>query len=310
MPRVSVIVPAYRVTTYIGEALQSVLAQTFQDFEIIVVNDCCPDSTALEKAIEPYRSRLVYLKLEKNSGPSVARNAAIQASSSPYIAFLDGDDIWEPDYLKVQIGILEADRSLDVVYCNASLFGDPEVEGLTIMDLNPSHGEVSFTTLINLQCSVFISVTARREALLRAGLFEPPRRRAEDFDLWLRLVKTGGRIGYHRAVLARSRRRADSASANEEAMLVADVEVAEKAKRTLDLTPEERTVTDQQIRRWEARLQVIHGKKALGTGRMEDAARHFGNAYSEIRTPKMAFVAGLARVAPRLLAWMVRGRAI
>ena len=310
MPHVSIVIPAYRVAAYIRDALESVFAQTFQDFEVIVVNDCCPDTTALETAIEPYRSRIIYTRLEKNSGPSAARNAAILASSSSYIAFLDADDIWERDYLKTQIAILEADRSLDVVYCNARLFGSPEDEGLTTMDLNPSQGEVSFTTLMNLQCNVFISVTARREALLRAGLFEPARRRAEDFDLWLRIVKTGGKIGYHRAVLARSRRRADSASANEEAMLIADIEVAEKAKRTLDLTPEERTVTDQQIRRWQARLDVVHGKKALDAGRMRDAAHHFGDAYSRLRTPKMALIAGLSRVAPRLLAWMVRGRAI
>src|SRR5208283_4207726 len=100
MPQVSVIMPAYRVSAYIKDAVDSVLAQTFQDFELIVVNDGCPDTEALERVLGPYRSRIVYLKLEKNVGLASARNAGIQASHSPYIALLDADDIYEPNYLE------------------------------------------------------------------------------------------------------------------------------------------------------------------------------------------------------------------
>jgi glycosyltransferase involved in cell wall biosynthesis len=310
MPQVSIIIPAYRVTAYIAEALDSVFAQTVQDFEVIVVNDCCPDTEALERVLSPYLSRLVYIKLPQNSGPSVARNTAIQNASSPYLAFLDADDLWEPEYLETQLRMLQADPTVDVLYCNARLFGSPDVEGLTCMDLNPSHGDVTFTSLMSLQCTVLISITGRREAFLRAGLFDPPRRRAEDFDLWLRVLKTGGRIAYHRGLLVRSRRRSDSASANEEAMLVADIDVAEKCKRTLDLTPPERAVTESQILRWQARLDMVRGKRALTEGQMDDAARHFRQAYDSLRTPKMAVVASLARIAPRLLAWMNERRGI
>ena len=109
MPQVSVIVPAYRVTAYIKEAVDSVLAQTFEDFEIIVVNDGCPDTEALERVLEPYRSRIAYLRLEQNAGMASARNAGILASKSRYIALLDADDLREPNYLEVQLRILEAD---------------------------------------------------------------------------------------------------------------------------------------------------------------------------------------------------------
>ncbi len=143
MPQVSVIVPAYRVTAYIKEAVDSVLAQTFEDFEIIVVNDGCPDTEALERVLEPYRSRISYLKLEKNVGLASARNAGILASKSQYIALLDADDLLEPKYLEVQLRILEADPTIDILYCDGRIFGDSPAAGRTTMELNPSEGEVT-----------------------------------------------------------------------------------------------------------------------------------------------------------------------
>ena len=87
--------PAYRVTEYIGAALDSVRAQTFTDYEIIVVNDGCPDTAALEQVLGPYLDRIVYLKQE-NRGLAGARNTAIHASRGRYLALLDADDLWEP----------------------------------------------------------------------------------------------------------------------------------------------------------------------------------------------------------------------
>ena len=105
---------------------------------------------------------------------------------------------------------MEADPTIDVLYPNAYLFGDPRTEGLTFMDLHPSKGEVTFRSLVTQQCNVFISVIARREALEKAGLFDESLRSSEDFDMWLRVLKNGGRIAYHGRPLVRSRRRPDS----------------------------------------------------------------------------------------------------
>jgi len=309
MPQVSVIVPAFRVTAYIKDAIDSILGQTFQDFEILVVNDCCPDTEALERVLQTYHSRIVYLKLQKNSGPSTARNAGILASKSPYIALLDADDLWEPNYLEVQLEILDSDPGIDILYCDARIFGDTPSVGQTNMELNPSDGEVTFSSLISLTCNVGVFVTGRRAIFLKAGLFEAGRRRAEDFDLWLRVIKAGGRIAYHRRVLVRSRRRADSASANEEGMLVADLEVCEKARRTLQLTDDELAAMDRQILQWNAKLELARGKSALDSGRMADAARHLERAYAYFKTPKLAVVSALARIAPRLLSWAHRRKA-
>src|SRR5262249_53899875 len=90
-PAVSVIIPAYRVTQYIVGALDSVLAQTFTDYETIVINDGCPETAALERVLEPYRDRIIYFKQE-NRGPAAARNTGIRAARAPLIALLDADD--------------------------------------------------------------------------------------------------------------------------------------------------------------------------------------------------------------------------
>jgi glycosyltransferase involved in cell wall biosynthesis len=101
-PLVSVIIPAYDVAEFIGEALDSVFAQTFTDYEVIVINDGSPDTAKLERALAPYLSRIVYLKQE-NRGVSAARNTGINAARGSLIAFLDGDDVWLPNYLEVQV---------------------------------------------------------------------------------------------------------------------------------------------------------------------------------------------------------------
>ena len=88
-PLVSIIIPAYNVTNYIGDALNSVLAQTFTDYEVIVINDGSPDSEALERALVPYMSRIVYLRQE-NQGVSAARNRGILSARGTLLAFLDG----------------------------------------------------------------------------------------------------------------------------------------------------------------------------------------------------------------------------
>src|SRR4028119_1857024 len=110
MPKVSVIIPAYNAMAYLPETLESVINQTFTDFEVLIINDGSPDGI-VEWASEIKDSR-VKLISQENQGLSGARNTGIWSSQGEYLAFLDADDIWEPTKLEKQVQCL--DKNLDV----------------------------------------------------------------------------------------------------------------------------------------------------------------------------------------------------
>ena len=210
-PRVSVVIPAYNIADYIGETLDSVLAQTFQDYEIILVNDGSPDTARLESALATYLDDIIYVKQE-NAGASAARNAAIRLARGELLAFLDGDDVWLPEFLQSQITYLEK-NDLEMVYCDALIFGEQLFENQTFMQSAPSAGAVSTVSLINAECNVITSGTVlKKETLVKFGVFDVELRRAQDFELWFRLAKKGVRIGYQREVLLKYRVRPDNLS--------------------------------------------------------------------------------------------------
>lgn len=299
-PLVSIIVPAYDVTEFIGEALDSVLAQTFHDYEIIVINDGSPDTEALERALAPYMSRIVYIKQE-NRGVSAARNTGIKAARGSLLAFLDADDTWLPNYLEVQVARIQADPTIDVLYPNVMMFGDASEAGEEFMTACPSSGDVTFERLISQECNVSNCSIARRETLIRAGLFDESLRSVEDFDLWLRVVKNGGRIVYHRDVLARYRRRAGSLTADAIALAQNIIRVLEKVEQTMELTPAERATVDLHQQRFNAVLNLYQGKHAFFSGDTAGAIHRLTEANRFFRNRKITITLMILRIAPRLL---------
>jgi hypothetical protein len=291
---------AYRVTEYIREALESVLAQTFRNFEIIVVNDGCPDTPNLERVLEPYRGRIVYLRQE-NAGPSSARNAAIRVARGSLLAVLDPDDSWEPDYLEVQVGIIRENPAIDVLYPNAVFFGDSPLAGRLFMEVWPSQGEVTFTKVLMGECSVTYSVTAQREVIARTGMYDPSLRTSEDFDLWLRILKHGGRIAYNRKPLLKYRVRPGSLTSDPVWLHQNALSVLEKVGRTMELTPGERRTLDQATRSRRAWLELELGKRAFQNGDAETARVHVDRANQQFQTRKLSLVLALLRYAPWLL---------
>jgi glycosyltransferase involved in cell wall biosynthesis len=301
-PLVSVIIPAYECASYIEGALRSVFAQSFTDYEVIVVNDGSPDTAELERVVRPHLGRIVYAA-QANRGPGAARNTALRLARGSLVAFLDADDEWEPDYLAAQVGVLQADPTVDVVYPDAVLFGDPLDEGRRFMELAPSEGEVTFEALVRERCCVLLHATARREAIERAGMFDEsdPLRGVEDFDLWLRVVKSGGRIDYHRRPLVRYRRRPGSGSSDPTAMCRRAQLVMDKAARTLSLTVEERRILQEARDRFAAGQRYHEGRRALLAGDFRTAVEWLSEANAELRSRKIALgILGL-RLAPRLL---------
>ena len=302
---VSVIVPAYDAALFIAQTIESVLDQTFRDYEVIVVNDGSPDTTDLERVIQPYRSRIVYLT-QPNTGPSGARNLGIRQARGQYVAFLDSDDVWMPEYLATQMGILIADPSIDLLYSNGVIIGDVPYAGRELMSLAPSRGAITFERIVSAECTVLTScVVVRRQALIDAGLFDERFRRSEDFHLWSRLAFRGARIDFHRGVLVQHRRRKGSLSDNQHAMWEGAIEVLRDLDATLPLTAPQRQLVEEHIARCRAYIALDEGKRMFMAGEYDAAIAALGRSrmWQPGRWPKIRL--GLlqlgVRLAPRLM---------
>jgi glycosyltransferase involved in cell wall biosynthesis len=305
-PVVSVIVPAYNTARFIAETLASVFAQTFRDYEVIVVNDGSPDTEDLERVIAPYLQQIVYIE-QQNKGVAGARNTGIRAARGEYVAFLDSDDCYLPDFLEEQLRLLEREPPADLVYANASVIGERIAATATAMEICPSEGPVSLESLLLDRCTVVTStVVARRQALIDAELFDESFREAEDYDLWLRLAHRKARMRYQYKVLGRYRVRPGSLTSSEQRMSVSQIRVLERFQKSFDLASGTRTLFEQRLERARAFLDLTRGKEYLYEGQFAQALHCFRKANAFFRSLKLrAALVGL-RFAPRLTARGVR----
>ncbi|MBL8182224.1 MAG: glycosyltransferase family 2 protein [Blastocatellia bacterium] len=298
-PKVSVIIPAYNVAPYISETLDSVAAQKFRDFEVIVVNDGSPDTVALERAIRPHRENIIYIK-QANLGAGVARNTGIKHARGEVIAFLDGDDIWLPEFLASQVAFLG--RGYDMVYCDAQQFGIRSVLRRTFMESAPSSGEVTAASLLDLKCNVITSGTvATKSAIMGAGGFENFRTASEDFHLWVRMAKIGARIGYQEKVLLKYRVHLESLSGDSINRVQRGIDVFRRLRDSVGLSAEETEILDRRLASFEADLYVERGKSFLIKEEFRDAYESFSQANRYRRSLKLSLVSLAARFFPRLL---------
>jgi glycosyltransferase involved in cell wall biosynthesis len=300
--KVSVIIPTFKTAEYIRSTLDSVFSQTFKDFEVIVVNDGCPDTDELERVIAPYRERIRYFR-QTNRGPAGARNTGIRHARGEYVAFLDSDDCWLPNYLASQLGFFKATPSLDVLYCDAYHFGDPALAGKTYMQTCPSAGPVTLESLIKEDCQVICSGTiARKRAIEVAGLFDEndSLRGCEDYDLWLRIAYRGGRMAYQRKVLARYRSRPGSLSRDTTRMSEAILAVYKKAEQIMELPEETRSTLRQKLAQAQAHLDLAVGKDLLAAGELEQATQSLARANHFFDSAKLRLAVFGLRTAPSL----------
>ena len=187
MTRVSVVIPAYNAMAYLPATLESALKQTFDDFEVLIIDDGSSDNIKdwfFSQSIDP-RARLI---CQPNGGLSKARNTGILHSSGEYIAFLDADDLWESEKLEKQVAILDNDLSAGLVYSWIACIDEfgrftGRIRGSTI------EGMV-WAELVKgnfVQCGSVPLV--RRDCFSTVGLFDESLRSVEDLDLWLRIAK-------------------------------------------------------------------------------------------------------------------------
>jgi glycosyltransferase involved in cell wall biosynthesis len=189
---VSIIIPTYNRAELLPRAIDSVLAQTYQDFDIVVVDDGSTDGT--RSVVEAYEdARVRYVRLPKRRGVSAARNAGMAASGGEWIGFLDSDDEWLPEKLERQLALADVDPSLDII------------QGWHIRDANgvrsvwrlPDPGDKEGFDLVLYgwrECCV-MALVARRSALEAVGGFDEAIPHGEDWDLQYRLDQAGFRYG-------------------------------------------------------------------------------------------------------------------
>ena len=227
---VSVVIPAHNAAWCVRRAIDSVLAQTFRDLALIVVDDGSTDATA--SIVESYGSALELLR-KPNGGLSSARNAGIQAARGAYVAFLDADDWWLPGKLARQVAWMDAHP--EAAFCStAARVVDAGGQAIGEWRPRPFAGttlEAIFAANAHVAGSGS-AVLARRGALLAAGGFDEALRSLEDIDMWMRLAARGG---YHciDEPLAVVEKRAESMSRNLDVMRSAAIRVMRKNRALL-----------------------------------------------------------------------------
>lgn len=185
-PLVSILMPVHNTALYLHEAMDSMLAQTFSDFELIVLNDCSPDNA--EEILDTYDDpRIVRYMGEKNVGLANVLNVGIEMAKGEYIARMDSDDISLSNRLQFQVDYLEKHPDVDLVSVGMRLFGAKE--GTWIRELNPE--KVKIEALFHSPV-LHASSVWRRDSFEKHGLrFRQEMVPAEDYDLWARAMLKG-----------------------------------------------------------------------------------------------------------------------
>ncbi|ODS32018.1 MAG: glycosyltransferase [Candidatus Scalindua rubra] len=218
-PEISIIMPTYNNARYIGEAIDSVFSQTYDNYELIIIDNYSIDE--MVEVVTSYQSSKIKLIRFSNNGIiDASRNVGIRASKGKYIAFLDSDDLWLPEKLTRQVVYMERHLDLDLVYGLAKSIGNPLFEGRLVAQPKGSAFCSTFEGLFISNSIVCMTVMARASSLKRVGLFneDPNFVRVEDWDLWLRIAHDY-KIGFIPEVLGFHRVHAQNVSKDETSYL-------------------------------------------------------------------------------------------
>lgn len=183
--RVSIITPAYKAAGYVEETIRSVLAQTHQDWELLIADDCSPDHT--REVVQRWADsdpRIRLIALERNGGPAAARNAALQQASGRWIAFLDSDDLWLPDKLTHALSVARATGAALVFTGFRRISADSQTVGRYI----GVPATLSYRQLLGNTAIATSTVLLDRQ---QTGEIQMRKTYYDDFDCWLQLLKRG-----------------------------------------------------------------------------------------------------------------------
>lgn len=308
MPRVSIIMPAFNVEPYIAESIESVLTQTYTDYELIIVNDGSTDGT--RDVAETYARRhpdRIRVISQANRGLSGARNTALGATSGAVCALLDSDDEWAPAYLAEQIRILDGEPDVDIVTGNAFVRGGT-ADGRTARPFPDPRPAPDLLQILADETAVFIMALFRRRVVDAIGGFDENFRTNEDYDFWIRAARAGFTFRRNPRPLGWYRRHAASLSSSDVRMLTGILRVYRKALAASESGSPATAIIERQIARFDTERIAAEARAALDAGDVTGAT-HFVDELSARRGgwPLRALRLAL-HLAPRAAVWACRMR--
>lgn len=276
MPKISVIIPTYQSIQFIRETIESVLAQTYRNYEIIVVDGGSTDGT--KELLNSYEDRINVI-VQKGKGISNARNVGVRASNGEYIAFVDSDDLWLPKKLEIQMKFFnEKSFKVGLIYSDAFFF--PEEKNLKFDSLankrafqigKPHRGRI----LKHLLMENFIpasTVLIRKLCFERVGLFDESLRLCEDIDMWMRIAESF-EVDYQDVVLAKIRLRTGSLTQDREQLFRSQMAHRKKILRRIPHILREFDSKD--MRRRQYRFYLLLGTEQLLKCELKNAKQNF-----------------------------------
>lgn len=236
-PLVSVIIPTYNYGAYIGECLDSVLGQHFNDYEVLLADDGSKDDTPqiVERSRAKFGGRLNYMRYGENQGVYRVRNLALRAARGRYIAFLDADDIWEPQALAELVAHMETHPDDKLAYANTKFFYSDSKKELghnfgAGSRKTPHRGRCADKLFLEGNFIPFMTTILRREVFDEVGLFDETLKVGGDYDLFLRVACLYP-VGYVDKVLCRVRRHDRNLSFKTQLQSISQIRVLKKAAK-------------------------------------------------------------------------------
>ena len=219
MPRVSIIIPTYNCARYIGRALDSVCAQTYKDYEILVVDDGSTDDT--KDVVMQYGRKVTYL-YQQNRGVSAARNHAILKANGELLAYLDADDMWYPEKLERQVAFLDVHQECGMVHSEMSVINEQD-EILHLRFYEETKRSVPQGYCVQqllTRCHIqILTVVERRDTFDHVGGFDERLPIAQDYLHWIMIAAEGQALGYLAEPLGKYRWRTGSLIGNHPRLL-------------------------------------------------------------------------------------------
>jgi glycosyltransferase involved in cell wall biosynthesis len=279
MKPISVIVPAFNASPYLDAALGSIAGQTKQPDEVVVLDDASDDDSA---AIARQWADILPLEVickARNEGLGAARRTAIEQAKGELIALLDADDVWFPEHLEIMTRRQRETQAGIVTAAGFRWWPGHKLDTLPTNRLNVVPPEPEQQLEILRRNFLFIATLFDREEYERVGGFST-RRKDEDWDLWIRMIRAGSRVVTTDVVTVLYRQRVDSLSAND-GCLDHDIELLSSLE---DLDANEAPVVKDTLRRLHARKKLVDGYQLARDGDIRGARRLWAKAVIEDRS--------------------------